>query len=179
MKKTAIVIVICLLILSLIPSVLVKDFGEVSGVEFSPDLFMHRTFRYFALFGIQIGTKDFKVWRNDFEVFLLKNNYIPPIKQDKARWYMVKDYCSWRGFHKGIARGICQELECHGSLNNDRWIKWSKENPERAKIFWPAFISASRHNIGESFYFLRFVNIGNSLEEFKYEVDEYLYGFIK
>jgi hypothetical protein len=113
--------------------------GVVSGVEFSPDRFCHRSFRYFSVFGVQVSPTRTREWRSRIDEYLHANGFVQPSVRTSARWCLVKGFAPGvRGWHGG-AKDACQALGCWGG--NDKWIEWSDEHPELANVLWPQVVS--------------------------------------
>jgi hypothetical protein len=112
--------------------------GVVSGVEFSPDLMKHRSFRYFEVLGIQVSPTQHRVWRSSIDEYLVSNGYAVEVSTESPRWRFVKGFRPRvRGWH-GHAKYSCQALGCWN--DDDQWIKWSIANPELAAVLWPQVV---------------------------------------
>lgn len=132
--------------------------GIVQGVEFSPDLFAHRSFRYYCWCGVQISFKDHSLWRSNIDKYLHRNEFITENAGHQPRWLFVKGFAPGiRGWH-GRAKYYCQGVGCWDG--NDRWVQWSEKNPNLAKALWPKVIVWARQGkYDEIFYLFRYVDL--------------------
>jgi len=119
--------------------------GTVHGVEFSPDRFCHRSFRYHLWCGIQITPKETHQWRSDLEEYLHEQGFVSSADAPNPRWLLVKGFKPFvRGWF-GEAKFLCQAVDCYGGGSN-RWVTWSKDHPELAKVLWPQVVRWARND---------------------------------
>ncbi|HEX3869624.1 MAG TPA: hypothetical protein VHV77_04225, partial [Pirellulales bacterium] len=70
--------------------------GEATGVEFSPDVFKHRSFRYWTAAGFALpGTRRTYEWSSDLDTYLNTNGFVLAPPNRPTHWEFV------RGFHPG------------------------------------------------------------------------------
>ncbi len=115
--------------------------GQVTGVEFSPDLFKHRSFRYWVITipGIQVTPIETHEWFSKFDQYLNDHGYISPPPTNVARWDFVSGFHPGMRGWRGEARATCQALRCWGT-SDGHWIDWSEAHPEMANVLWPMVI---------------------------------------
>lgn len=127
---------------SLVLGTFVGPTGTVSGVEFSPDTFQHRSFRYYQWCSIQVTPRQYHVWKSDVDQYLHDQGYVERPDDTSARWYFVKGYAPRvRGWF-GEAKWMCQGIDCYSG--SDRWVHWSRENPGLAEVVWPRVVTWAR-----------------------------------
>lgn len=116
--------------------------GLVSGVEFSPERFSHRSFRYYQWCGIPITPRQTHEWRTPTDEYLHQQQLVPDTENVTTHWDFVKGSAPGvRGWH-GRAKSMCQSIGCWNG--DDQWLTWSKQNPELAEVVWPQVISWAR-----------------------------------
>ncbi len=117
--------------------------GWAHGVEFSPDLFCHRSFRYYQWCGIQVTPKQTREWRSAVDEYVHENGFVSDADVDEPRWHFVHGFApGWRGW-VGIAKPFCLGVGCW--KGSDQWVKWSEDHPDLAKIVWPQVVTWARH----------------------------------
>jgi len=110
--------------------------GPVRGLEWSPDLWRHRSFRYYQLAGIRVSPVRTSEWESVLEEYLHSEGYIPAPEGQAARWVFVHGFApSKRGWH-GPAKYTCMVFGCWGDPN-EYWIRWSETHPDLARVLWP------------------------------------------
>lgn len=152
--------------------------GWASGVEWSPDRFAHRSFRYYVIFG---GVPDLtrsaggqrREWESELEIWLKQNGYLVKAPDD-ARWFLSKGFAPGvRGWH-GPAKLVCMELGCWGG-HGHQWIDWSNERPEVAAQLWPDFVRLVREENGQGMgaasYLLRVARDTKTANEYRVVAD--------
>lgn len=140
--------------LLLVASWLAISSGTVSGIQFSPDTFEHRSFRYYVVGGIQITTTKTEVCRTDFERYLADKGFLNTEDAFEPRWLLVKGSAPGvRGWH-GEAKWLCFALGCFNG-ESQAWVSWSRDNPEQAAQLWPQVIALAREEeFGEAYELL-------------------------
>jgi hypothetical protein len=129
----------------------VQWFGVVSGVEFSPDTFSQREFRYYEL--PLLRWRISRVYHVDLTGPLEKRvrddkNLFPPAKAKPPRWHLVAMERS-RTTYTDDALIVWRYFNEESDAPR-RWLKWNREHPELAKILWPAIVEVCR---GERYIF--------------------------
>lgn len=117
--------------------------GTVWGVEFSPDRFSHRSFRYYQWCGIPITPKKTVEWRSNIDQYIHENGFAPSVDTENPRWHFVKGFAPWQRGWIGPAKVMCQAVGCYS--NRDCWLKWSKAHPDLARIVWPQVVQWARN----------------------------------
>lgn len=114
--------------------------GRVTGVEYSPDLLCHRSFRYWAVCGCQVSLKETEAWRSDLDQFFLDEGYVGSEAKRPARWWFSKGFAPGvRGWH-GKAKHTCFSLGCFSDRDRE-WVDWSRQKPNLAEALWPTVIT--------------------------------------
>ncbi|MCO6045272.1 hypothetical protein NG895_15275 [Aeoliella sp. ICT_H6.2] len=147
--------------------------GRVTGVEFSPDLFEHRSFRYYQWCGIPITPKETHVWRTDFDAYLHDAGYIDTAGIDEPRWQLVKGFAPGVRGWSGPAKHGCQAIGCFNG-DDGQWITWSSDHPELAAVAWPVIVLWVRDERYDAVYllFYRLRESPPSVEQLKQAIDE-------
>jgi hypothetical protein len=132
--------------------------GSVSGVEFSPDIFQHRSFRYYQWCGLQLTPTQYDVWQSNVDQYLHEQGFVGSSHDINPRWYFVKGFAPHvRGWF-GDAKWMCQGIGCYSG--SDRWIRWSQENPDLAEIVWPRVVTWARNEqFAEVYMLFRLVDL--------------------
>lgn len=135
--------------------------GIVTGIEFSPDRFMHRSFRYYQWCGIQVTPRQSHEWRSKVDDYIHEHSFASDVDMPNARWHFVKGFAPGiRGWH-GNAKHMCQSVGCWDG--NDEWVQWSVDHPALAKIIWPQVVAWARNEqYNEIMMLFRFTNLDSS-----------------
>jgi hypothetical protein len=112
--------------------------GDAHGVEFSPDLFCHRSFHYRTWCGIKLPPTQTHVWRSKVDEYVHNNGFATSANVDNPRWDFVKGFAPGVKGWTGKAKHMCQALGCWE--DSDKWVVWSENNPELAKVVWPQVV---------------------------------------
>lgn len=135
-------------VFALVATVSVLLFGEVAGVEFSPDTFARRRFQYYELplLRYRIGG----VYHEDITGPLEKRlrgdeQLLPPSQRQGQRWDLVG---MSRGgtIYEDDAQIVCRYFNTDDGTG-PRWLRWNRQHPELAKILWPAVAQACRADL--------------------------------
>lgn len=177
MKKVIITIALTLLVVAPLTCFVVIFTGSVSGTEFSPDTFERRFYTYVEIpfFHIQISP----IIRERLPSALLKhlknNNYITEAEILNPRWDIIYESRLKPNSPRCDARLLWQYLDRQNAGAEQSWLRWSKENPKLAKVFWPAIAKVARMKhyllVPELFRLARQFSDPNLL---KSEIDTYL-----
>lgn len=116
--------------------------GEVRGVEYSPDLIMHRSFRYWQWCLIPITPNQISEWRSDVDRYIVEHGFAKSDSSDQPRWHFVRGFAPGVRGWSGIAKPMCVSVGCWDDDN--QWLAWSDENPEFAEIVWPQVVMWAR-----------------------------------
>jgi hypothetical protein len=124
--------------------------GAVHGTEFSPQTFERRSYsRYeLPLIGVQVKPEQREDLTTVAETFLTTNKYItPPPKGTKEIWHVVVGSHGTRRLRRGDANILMQYLDAQDGKTTHRWVKWSEDHPQLAKVFWPAVQKLAIHDL--------------------------------
>lgn len=114
--------------------------GRVHGVEYSPDLYCHRSFHYFQLFGLQVTRTHVKEWYSNVDRYLHDSGYARRRPIANPRWLFCKGFApAVRGW-SGEVKTLCHSLGCFRGDDN-KWVEWSEANPELAAEVWPVVVN--------------------------------------
>jgi hypothetical protein len=124
-------------------------FGAVHGIEFSPQSFERRSYSFYEvpLLGIQLTAKREEDLSSNTETFLTSNKYIVPPASGKKDWHIVVGSRGPRLQRKGDAAILIQYLDAKDAQEYHRWVKWSEDHPQQAKVFWPALQILASHEL--------------------------------
>ena len=126
--------------------------GWTTGVEYSPDLFVHRSFRYYTVLGIRLTPKRTETWMSPVDEYLHRNGFVDATASSQPRWRLVKAYAPGVRGWSGDAKWMCMGLGCWAG--SDRWVKWSEQHPELAKRLWPHVVDRVRRERYDEVYYL-------------------------
>ncbi len=82
--------------------------GKVQGVEWSPDRFAHRSFRYWEVpyLEIQVTPKQTYEHHTPLEEYLLAKSYVHESQEGRPRWRLIKGFRTgsrgWSGSAKSL-----------------------------------------------------------------------------
>lgn len=114
--------------------------GWARGVEYSPDLLSHRSFRYLVCCGVQVTPKQTDVWRSSLDDYLYENKYATPASTHPPRWRLVQGFSPGIRGWSGEVKFVCQGLGCWESTDSV-WVDWSEEHPKLAAVLWPRVVA--------------------------------------
>ncbi len=119
-------------------ALLILVFGMVHGEEFSPSGFRRRSFTYYEipLLGGQISPV-FREARDGLLSKHLQRHELIPISREADRWDVVYRTSMSRAREHGAAYTLCAYLDMQDEQRNPRWLVWTKDHPELAKVLWP------------------------------------------
>jgi hypothetical protein len=116
--------------------------GTVHGIEFSPDRFAHRSFRYYVWCGVPITPSRTHEFRTPVDEYVHAHGFVPDSDARSPRWDLVKGFAPHvRGWH-GNAKSMCKALGCWSG--SDRLVRWSTDHPDLAEIVWPKIVEWAR-----------------------------------
>ena len=126
---------------------LVMTFGQVTGLEFSPDRFERRSFVYYQipLLKLQISPVLRDNVSNDLERHIRRQKLIsgPPRSR---RWDVVSvSFGAEASPREGPAQVLCRYLD-QSDERDLWWLQWSRAHPELAGPFWSAIQQAAQLN---------------------------------
>jgi len=117
-------------------ALLVMMFGTVEGEEFSPQRFERRRYYFYCLpfTRWQISPTFGNNVTGSLESTLLKDKLVRTVPQVPARWDLVSVGDSLR-VQRAIAALLTDVLDGYAGFG---WEEWTKANPARAQLLWPA-----------------------------------------
>ena len=115
-------------------------FGAVHGTEFCPQTFERRSYSYYELplVRIQITGEKHEDVTGDTEKAIAANNWIPAPSTAKSDWHVLVGSRGTRLRRPGDAGILMKYLDATQESNDRRWLRWSDDHKELAKVFWPA-----------------------------------------
>ena len=129
--------------------VVTVTFGEVKGVEFCPQTFEQRAYSFYELplVGIMITAKVHEDLTTAAETALTSQKFITPPAGNQQDWHIVIGTRGTRLRRKGDASLLLAYLDAKDGQNHHRWIKWSEDHTQLAKILWPAVQRLAVHEL--------------------------------
>jgi hypothetical protein len=123
-------------------------FGAVHGTEFCPQTFERRSYSYYELplVHIQMTGERHDDLTGDTEKHVTSNKYVTPVVGIKD-WHVLVGSRGTRKRRPGDAGILMQYLDAEDSSNVYRWIRWSEENDNLAKVLWPAVQRVALHDM--------------------------------
>jgi hypothetical protein len=124
-------------------------FGGVHGKEFCPRTFERRSYSYYEipLVGIQVTGEQHDDLTGDTEKAVVANKFIPAPTSPKQDWHVLVGSRSTKLRRPGDAGLLMQYLDAEDADKNHRWLKWSNDHAELAKVFWPAVQQLALHKL--------------------------------
>ncbi len=117
--------------------------GTATHVDFSPDLFTHRTVRELYLLGYPILVLGERPWRTDLDEYLHAEGFVPGPDTAEPRWCMIKGFRPGVRGWSGRAKSFCREARCFGG-ESEEWVTWSEQHPELSARLWPKVVALVR-----------------------------------
>jgi hypothetical protein len=124
--------------------------GAVHGIEFSPQRFERRSYSFYELplTGIQVTAIRREDLSTVAETFVTSSKYVPPPPPaGQETWHIVVGSRGPRLMQRGDAGILVQYLDAQDAKTTHRWVKWSEDNPQLAKVFWPAVQQLAEHEL--------------------------------
>jgi hypothetical protein len=122
----------------IVAALLVLVLGQVHGIEFLPRTFQRRSFTFFQL--PLVGWQITPVWQRyqpgQLEAHLTQNGLLSSAPQ-ADRWDVAWVAESGRQ-QEADPMILTRYLDVVDANGDQRWLKWTTEHPELAKVFWPA-----------------------------------------
>ncbi len=131
--------VVGLLGVTLLAFVATVLFGAVHGVEFCPQTFERRSYSYYELpiFRVQITGERHEDLTGPTETFVTSEKYITS-GSGKKEWHVLVGSQGTRLRRPGDAGILMKYLDAAESGARRRWVHWSENHDDLAKILWPA-----------------------------------------
>src|SRR5262245_12236148 len=86
--------------------------GTATGVEFSPDRFCHRSFRYTTWCGLQLWPQETHEWRSKVDDYVHAAGFATPSVRTTPRWHFIKGFAPGVHGWSGPAKFMCQAIGC-------------------------------------------------------------------
>ncbi len=147
-KRVLLGVVIAMAVLLLIAAPFLR-YGSVVGEEFSPDRFRRRSYHYWEipLLHVQVTPLKKQDETNDLEKYLVQNKLILVANQPRPRWDLVALRRAEVPAPPRDAEILCRYLDLTNSEGELVWLQWTKNEPQRAKVLWPAVAEAARRDV--------------------------------
>ncbi len=115
-------------------------FGAVHGTEFCPQTFERRSYSYYEipLIHLQMTGERHDDLTGKTEKCITSNKFIPPPTTARKDWHVLVGSRGSRQRQPGDAGILLQYLDAEESSDVYRWLRWSEEHAELAKVLWPA-----------------------------------------
>lgn len=104
---------------------------------FSPDSLDFRSGSTSTLLGVPTSWPRHNVYRHEFTQFLIEEGYWSPRTTTNPRWILL---FRW----SGQQRDGQTALQSHLFWQSEKWIEWTKQNPDRAFVLWPRVLDLLR-----------------------------------
>jgi hypothetical protein len=123
----------------LLVSVATYLFGAVHGTEFCPQTFERRSYSYYELpiVRVQITGEKHDDLTGATELHVTSQKLIAPLTAAKKDWHVLVGSRGTRVRRPGDAGILMQYLDAMEGGNYHRWVRWSEEHDQLAKVFWP------------------------------------------
>jgi hypothetical protein len=114
-------------------------FGGVHGSEFCPQTFERRSYSYYELpvVRIQVTGERNEDLTGPTEQYVRSQKYFTAVS-GKKDWHVLVGSQGTRLRRPGDAGILVQYFDAEQGGDVHRWVDWSEENEELAKIVWPA-----------------------------------------
>ncbi|QEG25275.1 hypothetical protein [Mariniblastus fucicola] len=149
-----IITVISTIIIVPLTYAILSAYGEKSGIEFSPDDFSMRRFNYCNFPIVNWTRRGIKYTdvENGTALMLIDDDWIRETGRTPKRWHLVSE----NGGNFSTTRKISADCDARfltnyfDLSNNEGEIyvsKWTDDNPDSAKIFWPLIAEMARDDL--------------------------------
>jgi len=128
---------------------LTRTFGAVEGVEFCPQTFERRSYSFYEVpvLGIMLTAKVYDDLTSVAETTLTSQKFVTPPAGGRQDWHLVVGSRGTKLLRKGDASVLVGYLDMKDGQNHHRWIKWSEDHTQLAKILWPAVQRLAIHQL--------------------------------
>lgn len=116
------------------------QFGAVHGVELNPYSFARRSYSLYEVPVIRWQVRGVRREdvSGDAEKFLGSQKYVSPPAKAPNVWHIVVAARGTRPPRIGDADILVRYLEAQNHAGKPAWVEWSEQNPQLAKVLWPA-----------------------------------------
>lgn len=124
--------------------------GRVTGEEFSPDTFQRRLFEFYRLpfSNIRISPIYCQEFTGELEKMLSASGHVGPVGRRSTRWETSRYFTGQGNAWLGDSHILCSYLDAESSNGKESvWLKWSRDNPKMAKLFWPHIGRLAHRNL--------------------------------
>jgi hypothetical protein len=141
--------VVVLLGTGLVIAISIVWFGAVYGQEFSPHQFRRRSFFYYQvpLLRIQVSPITRTDQTGGLEKYLTQQKYVAVDVKAASVWDLVFDNQTDFDSPRCDARIVCKYLDASDADGNLFWLQWTKDQPQLAKILWPAVAKLAKQRL--------------------------------
>lgn len=139
----AVVLTLAVLIFGFLGTLL---FGIVMGTEFCPHTFERRgfAFREIPFTGIQISSIDRRTDTGIVELHIIQQGYLVPDHTEPKTWHLLS-LTRFRGtYAEGDAKLLMKYFDAQNDKDEYAWLTWSEQNPNLAKVLWPAVAKSAQ-----------------------------------
>jgi hypothetical protein len=114
-------------------------FGAVHGTEFCPQTFERRSYSYYELpiVRIQVTGEKHEDLTGETEKCVTTNNWISTSNTAKKDWHVLVGSRGSQVRRPGDAGILMKYLDAIQSGKDYRWVRWSNDHQELAKVLWP------------------------------------------
>jgi hypothetical protein len=138
--------------------------GTVSGVEFCPQTFTHRSFKHFQAFGIQVTPRKNTEFKTAFDSFVNKQGHVSSTSTTPIQWRFIKGSApGLRGWH-GPQKSACKTIGCF-SQDDDDLVRWLEANSAIAALLVPELVRAIQQEQYDYLFLLKAAFFTDSVEE--------------
>lgn len=137
---------VALALIAAIGSFSIFQFGNVQGLEFSPETFKRRSFSYYEipLLRWQISPIRREKVTGDLENYLLNNGLVKTTATVTPLWDLVLLKRGQFESHTTDAHLLCMFFDIEQKSEKNFWLEWSKDHQQSAAILWPQVVRLAR-----------------------------------
>jgi hypothetical protein len=124
-------------------------FGAIHGTEFCPQTFERRQYVYYELpvVHLQVRGERHESVVSATETYLAANKLITPPADGQEDWHLVVKFRGANETGRGDADILMKYLDAKDSDDYHRWVAWSEQHADQAKVFWPAIQELALHEL--------------------------------
>ena len=143
--------------------------GTAYGIEFCPQTFTHRSFRYFQILGLRVTPLRTREFQCAFDEYVREEGYVSSDGEEPLEWRLVKGFAPGvRGWH-GEQKRICWMLGCWDK-QDAKLVDWLKTNPDISAILVPELVGAIQRGEYRYALCLKYAFFADSVEECKWRM---------
>ena len=126
--------------------ILVANFGNVNGEEFSPSTFKRRQFYYYEVPWIHVQVSP--IFRDDstdeVSTYLKSTDWLTLTPKSAEPWHLVSGYSGSQARQRGDASILTHYLDAVDADGSHYWEDWSQANAAHAKVLWQEIAEVAR-----------------------------------